>query len=103
MDIDDRIEALRKSIAELHATAVVHSVNIESLHSSVSELHASLGELRSGIAELRVSTSQLHATAVHDGINIRTLADTVGALARIAESHGNRPTALEGGGSTKVQ
>lgn len=83
VNIDERIIALQSSIAELHATALMHGVNIESLHSSATELHA--------------STADLRAAAVQDGINIRALADSIAALARIAEAHGTRLSNLEGG------
>jgi len=90
MNIDERIEALQASIAKHHEMALVQGVNIESLHSSLEELH-------DDIAELKKRTTELYATAVQDGINIRTLAESIGNLARIAESQGNRNTNLEGG------
>ena len=84
MNIDGKIEALQASIAKLHESAVVQGVNIESLHSSAVEQQENIAELRASIAELGKKTAELFATAVQDGINIRTLADGVGSLARIA-------------------
>jgi len=56
---------------------------IQALHVNIESLHASVGEMYDSIRELR-------ATAERDGENIR-------ALARIAEIHERRLTALEGG------
>ena len=97
MNIDERIEALQVSIAKLHESAVVQGVNNESLHSSAAEQQGNIAELRASIADLGKKTAELYAIAVQDGINIRTLAESVGSLARITEVHGNRLTNLEGG------
>jgi hypothetical protein len=69
MTIDERIEALQ--------------VTIESLHSNVSELYAA------AVVDAE-RFKQLHAIATKDGEHIR-------ALARIAEIHERRLTALEDG------
>ena len=72
MTIDERIEAL--------------TVNIESLHSSVSELHA---------------IAQSHDAQIVAGLTqSKQDAESIGALARIAEIHQRRLPQLEGGDTT---
>jgi hypothetical protein len=78
MGIDERIAALEANIALVRATAVVHGVNIESLHSSVAELHASMAELQVTSAKenesLRQNLRELYSSSVQQGENIGKLA-----------------------------
>jgi prefoldin subunit 5 len=73
--IDERIDAL--------------TMNVELISHDVESLRASMAELRVSTSELRVSTSELAAASKQDGENIR-------ALARIAEIHERRLSAIEG-------
>ncbi len=96
MGIDERIEALQASIAALHATAVVHGVNIESLHSSLGDLYAKAAKENE---TMRENLQQLYSTTVRQGENITALAASINGLARLAELQGNRIAALENGAS----
>ena len=75
MTIDERIEAL--------------TINIESLHSSANELHGASLRHDAQIEALAVESRQVLAASRQDGENIR-------ALARIAEIHERRLSAIEG-------
>ena len=78
MHINERIEALHASIARLYETTVAQGVNIESRLSRIRAPRS--------YRQMKERTAGLYATAVHDGINIRTLAESIGNLARLAEA-----------------